>query len=868
MTDLDPFSFFTVPTEYTAQDKAAKSKTIAYGCNACPYNGKPGLKQAYGKGGKGILFILEHATEYELSSGKPLQGTSANLLHELCNNAGVDLYNDAWVIYASPCGPDADRKCIPNIEAHIANLKPSVIVPLGFDAIDVMVSHALTGRMKSTKPGDFIGCQIPDRKWGYWICPTYAPSYIASLESKKNDKRNPSKSPWRAIDLRGLFVRDLKEAIAHVGREFPDTSANIETVPTLDGAIAVLEALQSYRGVLSHDYETTGLKPHRDGHYIACVAITIDSEDDTPQTYSMPFFRNSPRFMELWGKLMANPKIKKVAHNIQFENMWNYVRGSEAHVAGWFWDTAIAQHVIHNARPTTLKYCAYVNLGVAGYDDEMDEFISATKEEESKHGANAINRIANAPMGKMLGYCGLDSHYSHILQRIQAPEIRKAHNRRGFKLFMAGAVELSHAQCNGFAFDVTLANRKLADIAVDMVTIADQIYSMPEMAPYQGVSLTSNQQLIKLLYDDLKYTPSRHGRKSTGDALQDLHTPLTDLLAKYTEMATIRGYITGYVKECVNGRIHGGIGLTTVRTFRSSSQNPNMQNIPKHNAYMKAAARSCYVPSPGNELEECDFKGAEVACNACVNQDPNLLTYVRDWKTTDMHRDVAHQMYLRDVWAREHGPLDGKLAKKERQSVKGPFTFAEFYGMTVNSGVAEGTWYGMPGFTMEWVKSQGLDTLEKWKAHMQRIEDDFWGVRFAGYQEWKYDVWRELRENLYIDQPTGFRCHAPMDYNQCTNILAQGSAFHWNLCIITRVAPEFKRLTNGRSFLVGQIHDSTVWDRHPEDKVLLHRLLKEALEAMKKEWAWIIVPLIIETERTAQDRPWNELEEDEMIVVE
>ena len=46
------------------------------------------------------------------------------------------------------------------------------------------------------------------------------------------------------------------------------------------------------------------------------------------------------------------------------------------------------------------------------------------------------------------------------------------------------------------------------------------------------------------------------------------------------------------------------------------------------------------------------------------------------------------------------------------------------------------------------------------------------------------------------------------------------------------------------------------------------QLLKEELENLKKDWPWIIVPLIIETEASKVDGIWAEMEEGEMIVVE
>ena len=856
---MDAFSFFSMPE---AAPKEVK-KAGGTGCANCVHSKGP-MAGVFGAGRLRILFVAESPTQQETASNSPLHGAHWPIFQELCGKLDIDPLRDGWLVYASPCGEKAEATCRPNIMAHIEALNPAIIVPLGFGGVTSVVGGHLTGRMKSTVPSAFFGERIPDQKLGRWICPTYSPWQIAKLEGMKNDRAR--RTPWHALDLRNLFVKQLKAALELASAPVPKAPGAERVEVLLEPAkiVEMLESLAKYHGPLTFDFETTGLKPHKAGHYIDCASICVDDDAEDFKAYAFPFLRNNPAFMAAWRAIMQNPKIKKIAHNAQFEAAWEKVRGAGEWVKGWWWDTCIGQHVLHNAKPSNLKFCTYVRQGVAGYDDEMDRFLSASSEAEDKDGANAINRIADAPVIPKLTYCGLDSVYTHLEQRLQHHEMRKAHNRRGFALLMEAMPEMARATECGFRFDEAKAAARLAELADQIRSLEARIFAMPEMAPYQGVNLNGDQQVISLLYDKLKYPLSRFGRKADAASLKELNTPLTLLMAELNKLGTTRGYLSNYLRESVDGVVHGGTSLVGTVTFRPSSSSPNMANIPKRDKAMKKAARSCYTPSPGNCLMECDFKGAEVTANGCITLDEKLLEYLRDWQHTDMHRDMAQQMYLR----LGKPPIDPKLAKEERQSVKGPFTFAEFYGMTVNSGVAEGTWYAMPKATREHVSSLGLDTLEKWKRHMQAIEDDFWGNRFKAYGQWKFDIWRELRENTYIDQPTGFRCHAPMDYNQATNILAQGAAFHCNLRALIRVAKRLREATRGRSNFLIQIYDAQVYDIHPDDKPLLMQLLKEELENLKKDWTWIIVPLIIETESSAVDGIWAEMEEGEMIVVE
>ena len=89
---------------------------------------------------------------------------------------------------------------------------------------------------------------------------------------------------------------------------------------TVGECVNALKELNTKK-IIAFDYETTGIKPYNKEHAIKMVGIA-----DGTYSYAMPFFNNSPEFMEAYKTLMTNPNVKKIAHNAKFEYVWTKVK--------------------------------------------------------------------------------------------------------------------------------------------------------------------------------------------------------------------------------------------------------------------------------------------------------------------------------------------------------------------------------------------------------------------------------------------------------------------------------------------------------------------------------------------------------------
>jgi hypothetical protein len=61
-----------------------------------------------------------------------------------------------------------------------------------------------------------------------------------------------------------------------------------------------------------------------------------------------------------------------------------------------------------------VKFQSFIQLGVESYDDDVAPFLKGRKR-QGVQGGNVPNRIKEAPLNKVLLYCGLDRYYEYLI---------------------------------------------------------------------------------------------------------------------------------------------------------------------------------------------------------------------------------------------------------------------------------------------------------------------------------------------------------------------------------------------------------------------------------------------------------------------
>jgi DNA polymerase I-like protein with 3'-5' exonuclease and polymerase domains len=452
-----------------------------------------------------------------------------------------------------------------------------------------------------------------------------------------------------------------------------------------------------------------------------------------------------------------------------------------------------------------------------------------------------------------------------------------ATNFEAYQLLHKGILAFARAEQAGMRVDTEYCEHKQAQLAKKIQFLErdfkeSNFYKHWHHVHGAKTNIDSSWQLANILYDVRKIEPTKttaHGKGSTDEeALHQLNIPEIQPLLDIRSLKKLKNtYLEAFVREQVNNFIHPFFNLHIPKTFRSSSDRPNFQNLPRRDEQAMNIIRRALFARKGHQIGEVDYSGIEVKISTCYHKDPVMLKYMRD-PVSDMHKDMAIEIFLLD-----------KLDKKNpdhyvlRQAAKNGFVFPQFYGdYYVNCAqnltgrwckLPKGRWNDRHGIPFEGTTiaahliSKGIKSYEKFEEHIKQVERNFWSRRFKVYQQWKDDWWEDYQDNGYFDLLTGFRCSGVMKKNDATNYPIQGSAFHcllWSFIELDRIQREEK----WGSRLIGQIHDAIVLDIEPSEMEHVMKTVKRVTCVdLPRKWPWIIVPLDVEAEVCEVDRPWN-----------
>lgn len=436
---------------------------------------------------------------------------------------------------------------------------------------------------------------------------------------------------------------------------------------------------------------------------------------------------------------------------------------------------------------------------------------------------------------------------------------------------------LASVEAAGIRIDTAYLERAIRRTARQIARAQADLESSPVIRTWRKTyrnrtNLNSTEQLGHVLFHVLEH-PYPEELTATGKYKTDEKTlgsvdhPFVQTYLQVKKLRKVKStYLEGLQKHVVDGYVHPFFNLHLVKTFRSSSDSPNFQNLPVRNPEMGRLVRRAFVSRPGRRLVEVDYGGIEVRIAACYHEDPRMLSYIED-TSKDMHRDMAMECYML--------PRD-EVTKAIRYCGKNMFVFPQFYGsywvdcshalwtaceqlnLTTASGVSVREHLRRQGFTeLGDQQRSGSPREGTYEAYVQKVERRFWEKRFPVYARWKREWYDEYQDRGWFVTKTGFVCQGQMKRNEVINYPVQGSAFHCLLQSLVWLVDVELRRRRMETLIVGQIHDSILADV-PEGEVddFLALCQRVMVHKLRRRWDWIITPLEIEAEATPPEGSW------------
>jgi uracil-DNA glycosylase family 4 len=836
------FGFFDLPS--TAKEKTPKGATGCEACGLFRLVKSPQMKVT-GNGRLNSFILGEGPGGTEDRLNKQFVGEAGDKLRFHLRLLGYDLDEDFWKQNAVACRPITDKGtnrtptskeikfCEPRWRAELNEKQPKFIFLLGGKAIETFFMHQsqpITHNLSVTRWRNLC---IPDLQTHAWILPLFHPSFI---------NRTPEAEP--------IFRKDLEWALNQLNRPSPtfiDYRKKITLLKQYQDVLTTLETILNGKFTIVFDYETSTLRPYSSGQNIWSIAVNII---ELGLTYAFPFSYPShwttQQFLDIkniWSKILTNPNIKKVAQNIQMERPWSkIIVGVDPQ--NWVWDTMVASHIIdERSEFTSLDFQVFINFGI-----EYGENISRFK--NLKPGTN-YNSMHEVPLDELLEYNGTDAYFTGELAKKQwelfnSGTAEAQSLTRAYNLFHEGILAFSDSEETGIAVNVPYYQDTKIDLEKRSEFLIRKINNSPENKIFKSktnrniislenskVSL-SNDDLKNLLFKYLGLIPSKFTELGNISAdhsvLEELDLPFSKDIVKIRQINKLKTtYVEGILNLHVEGRIHPNFNLHLVRTYRSSSSDPNFHNLPKRDKYSMELIRGGIIPSPGNCIIEADYGGHEIRIITCYSKDKVMIKELE--QEHDIHGDWSEQLLQTDL----------KNKKDRRFDTKNAFVFAEIYGSYYKNVYKD-------------LKERGYSNLTE--SHVHKVELDFW-KRYWETKKFQGYLLDFYKENGFIEMFHGFRRRGFLGRNEIINTPVQGTAFHLLLWSYIRLN-WLSKVEGWISKVIAQIHDSILIDAHPSEISYLVPLIKKVMtQDILEDHPWIIVPLVSEVEVTEIDKPWH-----------
>lgn len=809
------------------------------GCNMCPLNNAgcktPKMKPVGSK--EATVYILGTApSAIDDKQGKPFSDDAGRYVRSRVPNSWSDKVRFGNVIKTHPgMGQKVENKnrddsrelvhvrnpeyieiecCRPQVRADILKVKPDAVVVVGAVALRWIAnethSYLWQGRRFPATITD------GDDEHTFWVYPMVHPYDV--IKNRRWDGHVPDDEVTWSRQFRNIFrelgqndkaptVISEKGAMAGVDWVMGEGKNDLRKIEKhLDRA--------SQDSVVGLDYETSVLRPYNDDSLILTGSVTHKDG-----TLAFPFDHKEALWTpgqrdyldDMWTEFLTDKKGPvKVAHQLAFELEWSAVEfGIE--VMDSRWGDTISQAYVINEKQGML---ALEVLTQQYYGINIKSLSNVNRK-----------RMADEPLRRILPYNGCDSKFHRKLFLRQRPLVAEQELEAVYEHQIARIPALVRTQMHGIPIDqgVLADLRKPWEKAQKEALAALKAlkcWSKYEQRYGTEFNPASSHDVKKML--TMLGAPNMKGDEKQlkawghplGPALIKWRKP-TKVLSTYCAPIMVGGEDTVLMDDA---KIHPIISTYKVETWRTSSEDPNIQNWPVRgpNYVIRKV-----VAKRGKKIVKFDYAGIQARNIAMESEDAAFMQAFFDWY--DIHTEWSNNFKERmPKWAPAE-MNDPKVFKDVRSSIKNGFVFPSFFGAKANSITVSVN--AIPGVR----KPMPVEVV-------QELQDDLFD-KFPRIKKWQEKLKAFYDKHGYVTGHSGFKRRAPISFNQLINSPIQGDE---SIIVLSAHIACVKR----GLIPMMEIHDDLtfLWDAKDVEKnseIVIGEMLRHRFD-------WINVPLVVE----------------------
>jgi DNA polymerase-1 len=443
---------------------------------------------------------------------------------------------------------------------------------------------------------------------------------------------------------------DLKEYNSYKDSELP-YKVEYEFIETIGRTTEVLELL-SKETVVFFDLETTGLSPHR-------AKILLVQFSNYSNNYVFDFRKIGT---EPFRGLLESKKTLKVIHNAKFEA--KMLLGVGIRLKSVFC-TMISEQLITAGLQMRGFSLAAVVKKYLGLDIDKSTRLSFVGKEDIEFSEQQLIYSANDT------YI-LISLYDILLDILVRDELVQVALLEFYTVLAIADMEF-----RGLEIDIkkwkqliVVAEKKTEEARDALLKELIDIVPQRTLLGLPHINLESPLQ-IKAALEKLGLKIESTDEKELGKHRDK--SKAVDRLLVYRGWAKLGSTYGQAILDRIDettGRLHSQLWQLGTATGRTSSRNPNQQNIPTYdpNKEVSLDLRACFIARDGYTLIGADYSQQELRIIAELSGDPGFVSAYQ--KGEDLHRKAAAGIF---------GVSESKVTKEQRKKAK-IFNFGISYG--------------------------------------------------------------------------------------------------------------------------------------------------------------------------------------------
>lgn len=352
----------------------------------------------------------------------------------------------------------------------------------------------------------------------------------------------------------------------------------------------------------------------------------------------------------------------------------------------------------------------------------------------------------------------------------------------------------------------TLLENEIKRLEKDIYIIADEEFN-----------INSPKQVWVVLFEKLalpKGKKTKTGYSVNAEVLWDLshEFEIAQMIVDYRHFSKLLSTYIHWLSELLdeNDFLHTSYNQAVTTTWRLSSTNPNLQNIPSSNGVAWTIREAFISRFDSWKILAIDYSQVEVRILAILSKDKNLLNAFKN--NIDIHHNTASFLF---PWK--------TITSNERKIAKW-VNFWVIYGISwfwlskmIGISMKDAKIYIDKFFETYPLVRDFLDETIKFCEENKYVETYFWRKRFINGINDSNKIIKSSAERESINMP-----------------------IQWTSADIIKIAmiqsANFIKKNNLKSIMIMQVHDELVFDVYPWEEEILQKEISNIMENIMDKW--------------------------------